>query len=231
MLSDLKDEGFHVSCWQLPYFVPKNKLFPELVEKNLVVRDAQGQSALRGRGAGFFQSGNGGLVSGQTGEPVENGRQRDQGGFWRSRAGERTLRRRPHRILRAQSVSAALQQGRRGHHQEDHRRKHHLGAQRVGGQPALSACTGAATRRAPTTAWRRNCAAGLSFGLSGFSFWSHDVGGFTANSVADMDKDLFARWLAFGMLSSHSRCHGDRAEGTVELRRRASWTSSARLTS
>jgi alpha-D-xyloside xylohydrolase len=49
---------------------------------------------------------------------------------------------------------------------------------------------------------------GLSFGLSGFSFWSHDVGGFTANSVRNMDKDLFARWLAFGMLSSHSRCHG-----------------------
>ena len=49
---------------------------------------------------------------------------------------------------------------------------------------------------------------GLSFGLSGFSFWSHDVGGFTANSVANMDKNLFARWLAFGMLSSHSRCHG-----------------------
>ncbi len=45
MLSDLKDEGFHISCWQLPYFVPKNKLFPELVEKNLVVRDAQGKSA------------------------------------------------------------------------------------------------------------------------------------------------------------------------------------------
>jgi alpha-D-xyloside xylohydrolase len=50
---------------------------------------------------------------------------------------------------------------------------------------------------------------GLSFGLSGFSFWSHDVGGFTASSVEAMDKDLFARWLAFGMLSSHSRCHGE----------------------
>ncbi|HXS68495.1 MAG TPA: TIM-barrel domain-containing protein [Candidatus Polarisedimenticolia bacterium] len=49
---------------------------------------------------------------------------------------------------------------------------------------------------------------GLSFGLSGFSFWSHDIGGFTANSVQAMDKNLFARWLAFGMLSSHSRCHG-----------------------
>jgi alpha-D-xyloside xylohydrolase len=50
---------------------------------------------------------------------------------------------------------------------------------------------------------------GLSFGLCGFSFWSHDIGGFTAPSVAAMDKDLFARWMAFGMLSSHSRCHGD----------------------
>ena len=49
---------------------------------------------------------------------------------------------------------------------------------------------------------------GLSFGLSGFSFWSHDIGGFTANSVENMDKNLFERWLAFGMLSSHSRCHG-----------------------
>ena len=49
---------------------------------------------------------------------------------------------------------------------------------------------------------------GLSFGLSGFSFWSHDVGGFTATAVNNMNKDLFARWLAFGMLSSHSRCHG-----------------------
>ncbi|HEX4342306.1 MAG TPA: TIM-barrel domain-containing protein, partial [Verrucomicrobiae bacterium] len=49
---------------------------------------------------------------------------------------------------------------------------------------------------------------GLSFGLSGFSFWSHDVGGFTATSVAGMDKNLYARWLAFGMLTSHSRCHG-----------------------
>ena len=33
MLADLKADGFRVSCWQLPYFVPKNKLFPELVEK------------------------------------------------------------------------------------------------------------------------------------------------------------------------------------------------------
>jgi alpha-D-xyloside xylohydrolase len=45
---------------------------------------------------------------------------------------------------------------------------------------------------------------GLSFGLSGFTFWSHDVGGF----VARASDDLYRRWLAFGVLSSHTRCHG-----------------------
>jgi alpha-D-xyloside xylohydrolase len=46
--------------------------------------------------------------------------------------------------------------------------------------------------------------AGLSFGLSGFSFWSHDIGGF----VKRTPEDLYTRWLPFGMLTSHSRCHG-----------------------
>jgi alpha-D-xyloside xylohydrolase len=45
---------------------------------------------------------------------------------------------------------------------------------------------------------------GLSFGLCGFSFWSHDVGGFTARA----DESLYLRWLSFGALTSHTRCHG-----------------------
>jgi alpha-D-xyloside xylohydrolase len=45
---------------------------------------------------------------------------------------------------------------------------------------------------------------GLSLGMSGFGFWSHDIGGFE-HTPSD---DLFKRWLAFGMLSSHSRLHG-----------------------
>jgi len=45
---------------------------------------------------------------------------------------------------------------------------------------------------------------GLSMGLSGFSFWSHDIGGFEGVP----DASLFKRWLAFGLLSSHSRLHG-----------------------
>jgi len=45
---------------------------------------------------------------------------------------------------------------------------------------------------------------GLSLGLSGFGFWSHDIGGFEGTPNAA----LFKRWLAFGLLSSHSRLHG-----------------------
>ena len=46
---------------------------------------------------------------------------------------------------------------------------------------------------------------GLSLGLSGFGFWSHDIGGFENTATAD----LFKRWVAFGLLSSHSRLHGN----------------------
>jgi alpha-D-xyloside xylohydrolase len=45
---------------------------------------------------------------------------------------------------------------------------------------------------------------GLSFGLSGFGFWSHDIGGFEQTTNAD----VYKRWTAFGLLSSHSRLHG-----------------------
>jgi len=45
---------------------------------------------------------------------------------------------------------------------------------------------------------------GLSLCMSGFGFWSHDIGGFEHTATAD----LYKRWCAFGLLSSHSRLHG-----------------------
>lgn len=45
---------------------------------------------------------------------------------------------------------------------------------------------------------------GLSLGLSGFGFWSHDIGGFEGKPPAE----VYKRWIAFGLLSSHSRLHG-----------------------
>lgn len=46
--------------------------------------------------------------------------------------------------------------------------------------------------------------AGLSLGLGGFGFWSHDISGFIGTATPD----LYKRWVAFGLLSSHSRLHG-----------------------
>ena len=45
---------------------------------------------------------------------------------------------------------------------------------------------------------------GLSLALSGFGYWSHDIGGFEGTP----DPAVFKRWLPFGLLSSHSRLHG-----------------------
>jgi alpha-D-xyloside xylohydrolase len=45
---------------------------------------------------------------------------------------------------------------------------------------------------------------GLSLGLCGFTFWTHFVGDFPKPP----DADLYLRWRAFGVLSSHTRCHG-----------------------
>jgi alpha-D-xyloside xylohydrolase len=46
---------------------------------------------------------------------------------------------------------------------------------------------------------------GLSLSLSGFGFWSHDMGGFELTASSD----VYKRWCAFGLLSSHSRLHGN----------------------
>ncbi|QNE73754.1 alpha-xylosidase [Streptomyces finlayi] len=55
------------------------------------------------------------------------------------------------------------------------------------------------------TAMAESLRGGLSLSLSGFGFWSHDIGGFEGTP----DPEVFKRWLAFGLLSSHSRLHGN----------------------
>ncbi len=52
---------------------------------------------------------------------------------------------------------------------------------------------------------------GLHLGLSGFGFWSHDVPGFHGvpdfmNSV--IPDDIYVRWTQFGVFTSHIRYHG-----------------------
>ena len=45
---------------------------------------------------------------------------------------------------------------------------------------------------------------GLSLCSTGFGFFSHDIGGFEATAPAD----VYKRWCAFGLMSTHSRLHG-----------------------
>ena len=207
MLADLKDEGFRVSCWQLPYFVPKNKLFPELLENNLVVRDAKGNLPYEDAVLDFsnpktvewYQAKLANLLNeGVSAIKVDFGEAAPANGIWAN--GRTGFYEHNYFPLRYNKAVAEITKQVTG----DNiiwARSAWAGSQRYPihwGGDAESTDQGMAAE----------LRGGLSFGLSGFSFWSHDVGGFTATSVEGMDKDLFARWLAFGMLSSHSRCHG-----------------------
>ena len=203
MIADLKRDGFHISLWQLPYFVPQNTLFQELVDKNLVVRDAKGNlpyedavldfsnpatvewyqaklAKLLKMGVGAIKvdfgeaaPNNGLFASGRTGFYEHN--------FYPLRynkaVAEITKKTTGENIIWARSAWAGSQ-----------RYPLHWGGDAESTDSGMAA----------------ELRGGLSFGISGFSFWSHDVGGFTARA----SEDLYRRWLAFGMLTSHSRCHG-----------------------
>jgi alpha-D-xyloside xylohydrolase len=208
MLADLKSDGFRVSCWQLPYFVPKNKLFPELIAQNLVVRDAKGNLPYEDavldfsnpKAVEWYQGKLANLLNeGVSAIKVDFGEAAPEDGIYADgRTGFYEHNLYPLRYNKAVADITKQTTG-------DNliwARSAWAGSQRYPihwGGDAESTDDGMAAE----------LRGGLSFGLSGFSFWSHDVGGFTASSVAAMDKDLFARWLAFGMLSSHSRCHGE----------------------
>ena len=203
MIADLKRDGFHISLWQLPYFVPKNTLFNELVEKHLVVRDAKGnlpyedavldfsnpatvewyQAKLAhllkmGVGAikvdfGEAAPNNGLFASGRTGFYEHNLYPLR----YNKAVADITLKVTGEHIIWARSAWAGSQ-----------RYPIHWGGDAENTDDGMAA----------------ELRGGLSFGLSGFSFWSHDVGGF----VAKAPEDLYRRWLAFGVLTSHTRCHG-----------------------
>ncbi len=203
LLSDLKKDGFHVSLWQLPYFTPKNVLFKELVDKNLVVKDGKGNLPYEDAVLDFsnpttvkwYQDKIAGLLKLGVGAiKVDFGEAAPANGIYHSgRTGFYEHNLYPLRYNKA--VADITKQ--------------------VNGENIIWArSTWAGSQRYPlhwggdaantNTAMAAELRAGLSFGLSGFSFWSHDIGGFVLKSP----EDLYARWAAFGFLSSHTRSHG-----------------------
>lgn len=203
MIKDLKKEGFHTSLWQLPYFVPQNSLFPEIVERNLFVKNGKGNLPYEDAVLDFtnpeavkwYQNNIRGLLELGVGAiKVDFGEAAPMNGVYHN--GKSGFYEHNLYPLRYNMAVADVTKEVTG----DHimwARSAWAGSQRYplhwGGDPANSNSAMSATLRG-----------GLSMGLSGFSFWSHDIGGF----VLKTPEDLYRRWLPFGLLSSHSRAHG-----------------------
>jgi alpha-D-xyloside xylohydrolase len=203
MITDLRDEGFRVSLWQLPYFTSKNALFDEAVEKGLFVKNAGGQLPAEDGVLDFsnpdavtwYEDKLKGLLDlGVAAIKVDFGEDAPLAGVYASGrtgyyehnlyplrynqlVGELTKQVTGENIIWARSAWAGSQ-----------RYPIHWGGDAENTDSAM-----AATLRA-----------GLSLGLCGFTYWSHDAGGF----VDTAPRNLYGRWLPFAALTSHTRCHG-----------------------
>jgi alpha-D-xyloside xylohydrolase len=203
MIQDMKKDGFHISLWQLPYFVPNNSLFPEIINQGLAVRDGKGglpsEDAIldfsNPQTITWYQSQLGALLKMGVGAiKVDFGEAAPFGGVYASgRSGFYEHNLYP---LRYNRVVADITREVNGEN-VIWARSAWAGSQRYpihwGGDSSTTDIGMASTLHG-----------GLSLGLSGFTFWSHDIGGFMGKSP----EDLYRRWLPFGMLTSHSRSHG-----------------------
>jgi alpha-D-xyloside xylohydrolase len=203
MIADLKNDGFHVSLWQLPYFVPKNTLFNEIVEKNLAVRDAKGNIPYEDAVLDFSNPATVAWYQAKIAALLKLGV-----GAIKVDFGE------------AAPLNGLYASGRTGFYEHNYYPLRYnktvadITKQTTGDNIIWARSTWAGSQRYPLhwggdaentdQGMASELRGGLSFGLSGFTFWSHDAGGFVAAPSAD----LYRRWLAFSVLSSHSRCHG-----------------------
>ena len=204
MLKQLSKDGFHTCLWQLPYFTPKNRFFPEIIEQGLHVVNATGGMPVEDAILDFsnpetvswYQSKIEGLMKqGVSTIKCDFGEAAPYNGFYHSGKGGIY----EHNLYPLRYNKALFEVVERNHPGEGiiWARSAWAGSQRY----ALHWGGDAATNNIGMLGDLRG---GLSFGLSGFSFWSHDMGGFVTASP----EDIYRRWLPFGFLSSHTRAHG-----------------------
>ena len=204
MLDQLKRDGFHTCLWQLPYFTPKNRFFREIVDGGMAVRNAAGSLPYEDavldfsnpKTVSWYQSKIEGLMRlGVSTIKCDFGEAAPYDGFYYSGRGGKY----EHNLYPLRYNKALWEQVERSHPGEGviWARSAWAGSQRY----ALHWGGDAATTN---TGMLGDLRGGISFGLSGFSFWSHDMGGFVTASP----EDIYRRWLPFGFLSSHTRAHG-----------------------
>lgn len=203
MLKDLRSQGFHVCLWQLPYFTPKNRYFSELIEKDMYVKNGNGELPYEDVVLDFsnpetvkwYQDKLAGLLNiGVSAIKVDFGEAAPLNGIYASgKSGWYE-----HNLYLVRYDMAVSEITKKLHNENIMwARAAWAGSQRYplhwGGDAATT-----------NTGLLGTLRAGLSFGLSGFSFWSHDMGGF----VKSTPEDLYCRWIPFGFLTSHTRAHG-----------------------
>lgn len=203
MLKDLRSQGFHVCLWQLPYFTPKNRYFSELIEKDMYVKNGNGELPYEDVVLDFsnpetvkwYQDKLAGLLNiGVSAIKVDFGEAAPLNGIYASgKSGWYE-----HNLYPVRYDMAVSEITKKLHNENIMwARAAWAGSQRyplhLGGDAATT-----------NTGLLGTLRAGLSFGLSGFSFWSHDMGGF----VKSTPEDLYCRWIPFGFLTSHTRAHG-----------------------
>ena len=204
MLKQLAKDGFHTCLWQLPYFTPKNRFFNEIIDKGLHVKNATGGMPVEDAILDFsnpetvnwYQQKIEGLMKqGVSTIKCDFGEAAPYNGFYHSGKGGLY----EHNLYPLRYNKALWEVVERNHPGEGiiWARSAWAGSQRY----ALHWGGDAATTN---TGMLGDLRGGLSFGLSGFSFWSHDMGGFVTASP----EDIYRRWLPFGFLSSHTRAHG-----------------------
>ena len=203
MLKDLRSQGFHVCLWQLPYFTPKNRYFSELIEKDMYVKNGNGELPYEDVVLDFsnpetvkwYQDKLAGLLNiGVSAIKLDFGEAAPLNGIYASgKSGWYE-----HNLYPVRYDMAVSEITKKLHNENIMwARAAWAGSQRYplhwGGDAATT-----------NTGLLGTLRAGLSFGLSGFSFWSHDMGGF----VKSTPEDLYCRWIPFGFLTSHTRAHG-----------------------
>ncbi|WP_142784095.1 glycoside hydrolase family 31 protein [Changchengzhania lutea] len=203
MISQLKEKGFYTSLWQLPYYTTKNPLYTEIIEKKLYIQNgnhnvptsdvildftnpkaqqwyAEKVDKLLDIGVSAIKADFGESA------PLKGVYHSNRNGFYEHNLYPLYYTRFLYELVKKKSSENIIWA-----------RSTWAGGQRYpihwGGDSEVSDFAMATSLRA-----------GMSLGLSGFTYWSHDIGGFSS----EPNEELFLRWAFFGIFSSHSRVHG-----------------------
>lgn len=203
MIQNLKNDGYHICLWQLPYFTPKNRYYKEIVENGYAVA---GQDRMLPTDDAILDFTNPKTVK-----------------WYQERI--KQLLEKGVDAIKADFGEGAPIHG-RYHNGKSGKTEHNLYPLRYNravsevikettGNAIIWARSAWAGSQQYPLHWGGDCEntdmgmlsslrGGLSLGMCGFTFWSHDAGGFVRKSK----EELYRRWMFMSIFSSHIRCHG-----------------------